>query len=525
VAARKGAQVLALASSPERRDALLESGAGETFGGESSSFYEEALAWCAGRGFDVVVSSLDDSRIENAVGLLSPGGTFVDLRPPGSREFTHFPRLKGNRNFASFDFDAWLEEEPEGAASLLNQLAVELGSEEIPATPLALFPAAELHRAIRFASQNRATGRVVLDMRAQQGISIQEEPSRAIFSADVVHWLSGSSATRIEAHAQWLHALGARRFVIHSDRAGGRLPTELASRQALRDFDLEFSEGPLAPALADFERRFGEPASFSHLLETITPSELPEISDNSPSIPERLSKEFACLQAADLATRRFENTPFLLVACARDFLEIPGLDNPLEIPAFARALRLFAESVCEQRRDSGLRAASIFLADPIRGADSLSPATRSAMKSLAFEGRGGDGVVFPPHREDLKGLRRPALGLLGHADDPDTKASSGSEPLDLARLGSRERREYLMANLLDLTANILALSSEGRERFDTTMPLVDMGLDSLMAAELSIQIMKEIGQTLTAQIWSTRPGVEGLVDYLDRAIEDEKDQA
>ncbi|MDG2332724.1 MAG: beta-ketoacyl synthase N-terminal-like domain-containing protein [Myxococcota bacterium] len=518
VASRQEGRVLALASNPARRDALLESGAEESFCGEVGSFDEDALAWSEGKGFDLIISSLDDSRIENAAGLLAPGGTFVDLRPPGSRGFTKFPPLLGNRNFASFDFDAWLEEDPQGVASSLRQLAVDLGNEEAPTTPLALFPAAELHRALRFASQNRSTGRVVLDMRAEQGISIHEEAAGPRLAPQAVHWVSGSDAGRIEAHAQWLHALGARRFVIHSTQNIDALRIEISARAALRGFDLEFSEGPLGSALAEVGKLSGEPESFTHLMETA-------FAHAHTGMSKALSEEFERLQAADLATRNLANTRFLLVACARDLLEIPGTLDAVEVSASCRALRRFAESVCEKRREAGLRAASIALADPIRGADSLSQATRVAMESLAFEGDGHDGLVFPAHGEDLRGLRPWALALLGHAAEPGAETRSGSEPLDLARLGSRERREYLRANLLELTASILALSSEGRERFDAAMPLVDMGLDSLMASELSIQVLKDLGQTLTAQIWATRPGVDHLVDYLDRAIEDEKDQA
>ncbi len=517
VASRKGARVLALASNPARREALLESGARETFCGEPSSFNNEALAWSGGEGFEVVVSCLDDSRIENAAQLMAPGGSFVDLRPPGSREFTKFPRLKGNRHFVTFDFDAWLEEDPEGVASNLRRLVAGLAAEEDPTTPLALFPAAELNRAIRFASQNRCTGRVVLDMRAQQGISVQEEPASTRLSPEAVHWLSGSSPARIEAHAQWLHALGARRFVIHAARDIDSLRAELAERRMLRGFDLEFSEGQIGPALVAAGRRFEELGSFTHLCEIAF--------TNETTNAEAVGEEFERMRAADLATQDLAETPFLLVVPARDFLERPAANGQGEIPATARVLRLFADSICRQRRDGGLWAASIALADPIRDAESLSPAIRSAMEGLAFGGRGTDGVVFPLHREDLRGLSRPGLALLGHTDESNHEASSGSECLDLSRLGSRERRKYLRTNLLELTASILALSGDGRERFDADIPLVDMGLDSLMAAELSIQVMKEIGQALTPQVWATRPGVENLVDYLERAIEDERDQA
>jgi len=513
LASRKKARLLALASNPARREALLQSGASGTFRGEMDSFREEALAWSGGEGFDVVISSLDDPRIESAAELLASGGTFVDLRPPGARAFAKFPSLEGNRYFATFDFDAWLRDEPEAVASSLHRIAADLETEEAPPLPTAIFPVGELQRAIRFASQNRFAGRVMLDMRDRHGMSLQAKAATARFSAEPLHWLSGSNPALIEAHLLWLYALGARRFVVHSKRVGADMRERFGEHRALGDFDIEFAEGALRPALADGCGHFEEIGSLSFVCDAAFTS------------ADEIQEGFVRFREADLATRDFENVPFLLSVCARDFYEERADGEARESAAAARVLRLFADATCRKRRKAGLRAASLAFADPIREAESFSASTRSAMESLAFEGQGRDGVVLPLDAEDRRGLSAKTLELLGPMDETKSEGAGSLRPLDLAELGSAERRKHLQVSLLEFTAAILAISSEGRARFDTSMPLVDLGLDSLMAAELSIQIEKETGQALTAQIWATRPGLNDLVDYLCRAIEDEREGA
>ena len=144
------------------------------------------------------------------------------------------------------------------------------------------------------------------------------------------------------------------------------------------------------------------------------------------------------------------------------------------------------------------------------------------MPRLAFEGLGRNAVILPGHPEDQGGLSRPTLALLGYDAETGSQPLSHSSLHDLGDLGSNQRRQQLRSSLFQFTSDLLALSAAGRERFDSTLSLIDLGLDSLMAAELSLRISKEIGYGLTAQVWGMRPSLEDLVDYLDRTIEEER---
>jgi phthiocerol/phenolphthiocerol synthesis type-I polyketide synthase C len=75
----RGAEVLATAGTPEKRDYLRSLGVGCVMDSRSLSFIEETLEHTGGRGVDVVLNSLAGEAIPGGLGALAPYGRFVEL--------------------------------------------------------------------------------------------------------------------------------------------------------------------------------------------------------------------------------------------------------------------------------------------------------------------------------------------------------------------------------------------------------------------------------------------------------------
>jgi len=90
----------------------------------------------------------------------------------------------------------------------------------------------------------------------------------------------------------------------------------------------------------------------------------------------------------------------------------------------------------------------------------------------------------------------------------------------LAEAPPSECRDLVTAHVRGLVAKVLALDSS--EHLDVRQPLMDLGLDSLMAVELrnllGMSLGKDKGRALPATLIFKYPTIDALVEYLVRDI-------
>ena len=508
VARRRGARVLAAASTGRRRAALRASGAERVCDAAAGAFAAVAREWTQGRGVDVVISSVDDPRIEEALDLLAPGGRFVDLRPAGARSLATTPTLRGNRTLLAFDFDAWLEEAPQSVNPALRRAIGGAGRDAEERLPITTFPVGELARALRFAAQDRPVGRITIDLTHPGPLCVKTRPAPQRLSGELRHWISGPSARDIEAQAHWLEERGGRALLVCPTRPLGEQEAPLLEGLAARGLRVDLAKGTRAQALLELGRESGRLGSVVHVV------------DDAVSSATRIAEETAFMHALYAATHAQPPRLFLLVHRAPDIFGPALGERPAGALEASRGLRAFADALCRQRRRRGGVAASVAVADPTGGAAGGERRRDQALGLLAFDARGADGVVIPADPEDWPGAAARARSLLRELAPP-TGGGGRVAPIDLANLAPERRAARLFEVVEERIANVLLLSGEARARLDRDAPLVELGLDSLMATELALLIEKDLGIALPLAVWAQRPSLCGLLDALENAVEEE----
>ncbi len=124
--------------------------------------------------------------------------------------------------------------------------------------------------------------------------------------------------------------------------------------------------------------------------------------------------------------------------------------------------------------------------------------------------------VFKPLFEATRS--RPLLALI------EIETPAGREPRGeqhgfagtLREAPANERRRRMEAYLQDHVAAVLELKGETRP--DARQPLMELGLDSLMAVELRDRVAAELGHALPATVLFDYPTIEALSEYLLRDV-------
>ena len=117
--------------------------------------------------------------------------------------------------------------------------------------------------------------------------------------------------------------------------------------------------------------------------------------------------------------------------------------------------------------------------------------------------------------------RRPLLERIGTQSLSIDKQPPVQEPEFRRRLDvvpPRERRELLIAHIKESVLEVLGLDPS--EPLDPQKPLMDLGLDSLMAVELGNLLRTSLGQAsrLPATLIFKYPTIEALADYVARNL-------
>jgi polyketide synthase 12 len=494
----------------------------------SLEFEDKFRTVTGGRGVDVVLDSLSGDFVDASLRLVAPGGVFLEMGKTDIRDPETVSRDHAGVRYRAFDL---FEAGPERIAQILDELAALFGDDVLQPLPVTRFDVRRAPAALRYLSQARHVGKVVMSM-----------PDAWAAGTVLITGATGMAGSALARHVVARH--GARNLVLMSRRGldapgAAELMTELSAAGAQVQVvacDAADREA-VAKVLADIpvQRPLSGVIHAAGVLDDAVISSL---------TPERID---AVLRAkVDAAWNLHELTRELDVSAFVMFSSMAGLAGASGQANYAAA-NSFLDGLAVHRRNLGLPAISLAW-----GLWDQSSAMTGALGAADRARFGRDGIVamssdealelmdtalivdepfMLPAHIDLAALRvkfdNGTLPLMfvdlinapTRRQVDDSLAAAKSKSALLQRLeGLPEDEQHVV--LLDLVRSNIAtvLGNSSPESIDPDRAFQELGFDSLTAVEMRNRLKSASGLALSPTLIFDYPNSAALAGYMYREL-------
>ncbi|MER6030997.1 type I polyketide synthase [Streptomyces sp. NPDC001851] len=535
-----GARVIATAGTPAKRDLLRLLGIHHVLDSRSLDFAERVRALTEGRGVDVVLNSLAGEAIGRGLETLRPGGRFIEL---GKRDLYANSRLLlgpflNNLTFCTTDLAQLAQDQPQVVTEQLAEVCRRIHEGVYRPVLHHVYPADRAADAFTALQHSRHVGKVVItlddrpnDRRSPRTGSTRGKSSASSLRLDphaaylVTGGLSGFGA----ATARWLVDHGAR----HLHLVGRRGPATPYAQSLVAGLNAQgatvhvhAADAAVSEAMREVLGAADTPErplrGVMHAAMVLDDAPLTQLSDDS--VRRVVAAKAGAALVLDRLTRDRELDFFVLYSSASALLGNHRQAN-------YTAANILLEALTRSRRDAGLPALAVAwgaLADvgfvarhdlsefmtqiglpPMPPKDAL-----AALEALLVAGdEASDGVVMAAGidwgrvRHTIPALAAPRFRLvLSDTDHED--GSSHRELLQAVATASPEQAHVLVTEaVIDILSRVLQTSPD---HIPADRPLEQLGLDSLMGAELMSAIHQRLGFSLPAVEIYNSPTVDDL---------------
>ena len=514
---RVGAEVWATAS-PSKWGTLKQLGVEHIMNSRTLDFADEIREKRQGAGLSIVLNALSGEFIHQSLSLLGDGGHFLEM---GKSEFLSDQEMTSKYPEVMYSPFDLATVDPDIIQSMLKKIANCLVENELKPLPQQLFPYSESISAFQYMARARHVGKVVLSRDAES------QYSDHLIRGDGIYLVTGGLGALGQYVAHWLIDAGAKNIVLVS-RSN---PSEDVQEQLnqWREQDISVSVVAADVSSSDSVKAlFAKISTYSRPLKGVFHTA--GIIDDG-MLGEQTWERFTNVAAAKLdgswhlhqASLDLSLDHFVLFSSAASLLGSPGQSN-------YSAANAFLDTLAMHRRSLGLPGLSVNwgpwssggMASRAQAAGHLeleddqmiAPAKGIALLArLMSEGR-RSACVLPMNVRNFANTMgsgsRPLYQLLQVESTSQAQASDLLNTLE--SMDESERKQHLGLEVRKMAAMVLGFESP--EAIDTTRPLHDQGLDSLMAVELRNKLSKAFGQDMPASIVFDYPTVEKLSVFM-----------
>jgi acyl transferase domain-containing protein/acyl carrier protein/NADP-dependent 3-hydroxy acid dehydrogenase YdfG len=532
VARRAGARILATASAAKQQ-ALLEQGVEAVFDSRSLDFAEQVRAHTGGRGVGVVLNSLKGDWVDASFEALAEGGRFVELGKIEIWSRQQAAERRPDATYLPFDLLEVAAAEPQLIRGLLEQLLANLAAGHYQLLPIQEFPLDAAVDAFRLMAQARHVGKVVISQSpAAPAHAILPDATYLVSGAlgglglQLLQWLADQGATSLLLLARSAEAPSvAAAQLLTSLKERGVTCTALPLNLAATGAAATRVESQLAAALAALPPERPLRGVFhaagvldDGLLESQTPERLCQVLAPKLGGWQRIE---AALQSDPL-----QSDPFVVhFSSMASLLGSPGQSNYCAANGALDGLAAATGQLAIQWgpwEGAGM-AAGLGVRERQRlealGVTPLQPAAAfAALEQLLQRGSCGPVAVLDVDWARLSRQASPRqAALMADLTAPAAGAAArdaSAEPAYLAVLRGTpllERHSCLVAFVQQQLAKVMGVGDP--QQIDPSEPLFNMGLDSLMALELTVLLETNLGVRLTESLVFEHPTVDDLVHY------------
>ncbi|SHN35299.1 type I polyketide synthase [Rhizobacter sp. OV335] len=533
LALRAGAEVYATAGSPEKRAHLLALGVRAVMDSRSTSFAAELMRATGGAGVDVLLNSLAGDFIPTGLGVVAPGGWFLEL---GKRDIwtpEAVAKACPGIHYAAYDLGDAAYADPRLLRPMLTELQAGLQDGSLKPLPVTVFDFAQAADAFRHMAQARHIGKIVLRLPVAAAFEIR---------ADACYLVTGGLGALGLHTARWLQRSGARQLALL-----GRHAASPEALQAIHEIEAAGTQ------VRCFAADAGDAGALQHVLETVAREMAPlrgvvhaaGTLDDGIALRQSWARCAAVLhnkaraaQHLHALTRTLPLDFFVMYSAAGLLLGAPGqcayaaanaeLDALAQmrraqgLPALSVAWGAWAQGGMATQLAAGghdpWRERGLLPIEPEHGFERLEQLLRDGavhaavlpidwQRFIATLPAGVDAAFF----DDV--VPRAAAPVPA-ATEPTAAASTVLSRLHAVPSG--QRAVALSAHLAERALHVLGL--DAGTPVDPKTPLKDLGLDSLMAVELRNALTRSIGRPLSATLLFDYPTLAALTAHLMRLL-------
>ena len=541
VAQRAGLEIHATAGSPEKRDFVRSLGVTHVYDSRSLDFADQIMAATDGEGVDMVLNSLAGEAIPKSLGLLRAYGRFLEI---GKTDIYGNSRIglrpfRNNLSYFAIDLDRVFRERPKLAARLMGEVADAFAEGGLQPLPRRVWLVSRAEQAFRHMAQARHIGKIVLAMEDEAARIARPLPKPLPLKSDGTYLMTGGLGGFGLAVAEWLVAKGAGTVVL-AGRSGAATPEAQAAVDRLRAGGTR-----VRVERCDVTDRAAVEAMLGRIRAELPPLRgvlhAAMVLDDDFVLKldrDRLHRVTAPkIEGAlnlHLATRDDPVEMFVMFSSFAAMVGNPGQANYV-------AANQYLVALAERRRAQGLPALAVdwgaiggvgYVAahdeiarhferhglTPVQAPDAL-----ASLEALLGAGAVASGVididwaVWARYMPELaRNPRYADLPLTEGAGGTGGGGGEGDQVLARIREAAAEDRQAMVeAALAARLATVLGTSAE---TLDTGQPLAELGLDSLMAVELSCLIEDDLGVKTPAIELTQSPSLSKLAERLLPAI-------
>lgn len=520
LARRAGAEVFATAGTPEKRDLLRSLGVAHVMDSRSLTFADEVTDLTDGEGVDIVLNSLTGPAIPRSIELLRSYGRFIEI----GKADIYANRKIGLRSFGRqlsyfvVDIDAMMQERPDLVASLLREAMQLVDDRILYPLPHRVFPVSDAPHALRQMTKGRHVGKLVLSLAAPRPTLTPSRDDSFMVRPDGAYLITGGLGGFGLATARWLVEHGARSLILVG-RSGASSSESVEMVRNLRETgaDVRIIKADVADGRA-VEGIMGEIRGSmpplrgiihaAMVLDDALLSDLNEVRMQKVMAPKIMGAWNLHVQSS-----AFPLDFFVLFSSVASTVGNPGQGNYV-------AANTFLDALAQYRRLQGLPGLSVNWGV----IEDVGYVARRMDGGKQFEQFGVKGL---PCREAMRLLeallsrqavqvavasidwrrfaQRQTAGVPARFSDlvaaPDVGAADGiggaaiAGKAALAITNPAERLASVEAYLTERASKVLGTSPG---KLDLRQPLTNLGVDSLMAVELSNVLKLELGVDLSS---------------------------
>jgi acyl transferase domain-containing protein/acyl carrier protein len=528
LAQQAGATVLATAS-PSKWPTLQAAGVEHVMNSRNLEFTQQVLDATNGAGVDVVLNSLNGDFIPKSLEALAPGGRFVEIGKIGVWEPEQVASQRPDAGYFPFDLLNISLENPGFVASMLSHLMSEFRQEHLQPLPHTVFALQDVVNAFRFMAQAKHIGKVVVTI---PDPATAQTATNQVVKADRSYLITGGLGALGMQTAQWLVQQGARHLVLTGRRAPSA--TVQTKIQALEQAgaQVQVAAADIAER-ADLERIFQNLAAplggVIHAAGVLEDGLL--MGQEWASFARVMAPKVTGAWHLHSLTANLNLDFFVCFSSVAAMLGSPGQGN-------YAAANAFMDALVQHRRRLGLPGSSINWGP---WAEAGMAAALGSREQARWAAQGIKPIELEPGFQilgELLSQKATQVGVLPinwsqfvSQFPPDKKfpllevvtananaivqpKSAFRQKLEVAAVG--DRRSLLLEHLCQQIAKVLDMPSAAA--IDPQLGFTDLGMDSLMAVELSNRLRTSLDCPVSAAIAFDYPTIEALAEHFDETI-------